>query len=61
MRHMDRERERCASRLFIEVTPRLRRALELLAETSSALLDEIDTPADEAGAASLTPAPRGRR
>lgn len=33
-------------RLFIEVTPGIRRALELLAEASITLLDEIDAPVD---------------
>lgn len=47
MRHMDRERESSVSRLFIEVTPAMRRALELLAEASITLLDEIDAPVDE--------------
>ncbi len=47
MNSMVRERESHVSRLFIEVTPGIRRALELLAEASITLLDEIDTPVDE--------------
>ncbi len=47
MRHMDREGDTHVSRLFIEVTPGIRRALELLAEASITLLDEIDAPVDE--------------
>jgi hypothetical protein len=43
---MVRERESHVSRLFIEVTPGIRRALELLAEASITLLDEIDAPVD---------------
>jgi hypothetical protein len=58
---MDRERESHVSRLFIEVTPRLRHALELLAETSTTLLDEIDAPADAAGNSSAIITPRARR
>jgi hypothetical protein len=48
MRHMVRERECHAvtPRLFIEVTPGIRQALELLAQASIDLLDEIDAPAD---------------
>lgn len=33
--------------VFIEVTPSIRRALELLATASIALLDEIDAPTDD--------------
>lgn len=47
MRHMDRERESSVSRLFLQVTPEMRRALELLAEASITLLDEIDTPTED--------------
>ncbi|NLH81777.1 MAG: hypothetical protein GX458_13145 [Phyllobacteriaceae bacterium] len=47
MNSMVRERESHVSRLFIEVTPGIRRALELLAEASITLLDEIDAPVDE--------------
>lgn len=46
MNSMVRERDTHASRLFIEVTPGIRRALELLAEASITLLDEIDAPVD---------------
>lgn len=46
MNSMVRERESHVSRLFIEVTPGIRRALELLAEASITLLDEIDAPVD---------------
>ena len=47
MNSMVRDRESHVSRLFIEVTPGIRRALELLAEASIQLLDEIDAPVDE--------------
>lgn len=47
MNSMVRERDTHVSRLFIEVTPGIRRALELLAEASITLLDEIDAPVDE--------------
>ena len=47
MRHMDRERESSVSRLFLQVTPEMRRALEHLAAASIALLDEIDAPAED--------------
>lgn len=47
MNSMVRERGSHVSRLFIEVTPGIRRALELLAEASITLLDEIDAPVDE--------------
>lgn len=47
MNSMVRERESHVSRLFIEVTPGIRRALELLAEASITLLDEIDSPVDD--------------
>lgn len=40
-------READAARLFIEVTPGIRRALESLAEASVALLGEIDAPPDD--------------
>jgi hypothetical protein len=43
---MVRERESHASRLFIEITPGIRRALEMLAEASIDLLNEIDAPLD---------------
>ncbi len=33
--------------VFLAITPEIRRALELLAEASIALLDEIDAPVDE--------------
>lgn len=46
MNSMVRERDTHVSRLFIEVTPGIRRALELLAEASITLLDEIDAPVD---------------
>lgn len=47
MRHMDRERESSVSRLFLQVTPAMRRALEHLAAASIALLDEIDAPTED--------------
>ncbi len=47
MNSMVRERDTHVGRLFIEVTPGIRRALELLAEASITLLDEIDAPTDE--------------
>jgi len=47
MNSMVRERESHVSRLFIEVTPGIRRALEHLAAASIALLDEIDAPAED--------------
>lgn len=47
MNSMVRERETHVSRLFIEVTPGIRRALELLAEASITLLDEIAAPTDD--------------
>jgi hypothetical protein len=46
MNSMVRERDTHVSCLFIEVTPGIRRALELLAEASITLLDEIDAPVD---------------
>lgn len=47
MNSMVRERATHVDRLFIQVTPGIRRALELLAEASITLLDEIDAPVDE--------------
>ncbi len=47
MNSMGRERGSHDSRLFLEVTPGIRRALELLAEASIALLDEIDAPDED--------------
>lgn len=44
---MVRERPSLAPRQFIEVTPGIRRALELLAEASIQLLDEIDAPTED--------------
>ncbi len=46
MNSMVRERKSHAVPLFIAVTPEIRRALEMLAEASISLLDEIDAPAD---------------
>lgn len=43
---MVRERRSHVRRLFIEITPGIRRALEVLATASADLLDEIDTPPD---------------